>query len=47
MGDTYNFAAEAEADRALQKSLIAALNASDRVLRRDNCGAWRARFNPV
>ena len=41
MGDTYYSAAEAEADRAQQKALIAALNASDRALRRDECGAWR------
>jgi hypothetical protein len=40
MGDTYDSAAEAEVDRAQQKALIAALNASDRALRRDECGAW-------
>jgi hypothetical protein len=40
MGDTYDSAAEAEADRAQQKVLIAALSAWDRALRRDECGAW-------
>jgi hypothetical protein len=40
MGDTYNSAAEAEIDRAQQRSLLTALNASDRALRRDECGAW-------
>jgi len=38
MGDTYNSAAEAEADRAQQQML---LKAWDRALRRDECGAWR------
>jgi hypothetical protein len=38
---TYDTAAEADADRAQQKQLLAALNAWDRALRRDECGAWR------
>jgi hypothetical protein len=41
MGDTYNSAAEAEADRAQQQTLLEALGAWDRALRRDECGAWR------
>ena len=40
MGDTYNSAAEAEIDRAQQRSLLTALNGTDRALRRDECGAW-------
>ena len=40
MGDTYEGAAEAEADRRQQKTLLAALDAWDRALRRDECGAW-------
>jgi hypothetical protein len=40
MGDTYDNAAEAEADRTQQKTLLAALGAWDRALRRDECGAW-------
>src|SRR5262249_22438838 len=40
MGDTYNSAAEAETDRAQQKAVLAPLNAWDRALRRDECGAW-------
>jgi hypothetical protein len=40
MGDTYNSAAEAEADRAQQQALLEALGAWDRALRRDECGAW-------
>ena len=40
MGDTYNSAAEAEADRAQQKALLVALNAWDRALRWNECGAW-------
>jgi hypothetical protein len=40
VGDTYDSAAEAEADRVQQKQLLTALNASDRALRRDECGAW-------
>jgi hypothetical protein len=41
MGYTYDSAADAEADRDQQKSLLAALGAWDRALRRDECGAWR------
>jgi hypothetical protein len=37
---TYPSAAEAEADRAQQKLMLAVLNAWDRALRRDECGAW-------
>jgi hypothetical protein len=40
MGDTYDSAADAEADREQQRQLLAALNAWDRALRRDECGAW-------
>jgi hypothetical protein len=40
VGNTYDSAAEADADRAQQKELLTALNASDRALRRDECGAW-------
>jgi hypothetical protein len=42
MGDinTYDSSADAEADRAQQKKLLGALNAWDRALRRDECGAW-------
>ena len=40
MADTYDTAAEAEADRAQQKALLTALNGWDRALRRDECGAW-------
>ena len=40
MGDTYDTGEEAEADRAQQKALLAALGAWDRALRRDDCGAW-------
>ena len=43
MGDTYENEIEAEADRAQQKALLAALNAWDRALRRDECGAWSIR----
>jgi hypothetical protein len=43
MGDTYENETEAEADRAQQKALLAALNAWDRALRRDECGAWAIR----
>jgi len=39
MGDTYSSASEANADRAQQKVLLKALNAWDRALRRDECGA--------
>ena len=37
-GDTYDSGEEGEADRNL---LLVPLNASDRALRRDECGAWR------
>src|SRR5262245_22994897 len=40
MCDTYETAAEAEADRAQQRALLAALNGWGRALRRDECGAW-------
>src|SRR5215468_465414 len=40
MGDTYDSAADAEADREQQRQLLAALNAWDRALRRDECGMW-------
>ena len=36
-GDTYDSGEEGEADR---NSLLVPLNASDRALRRDECGAW-------
>ena len=39
-GDTYDSQAEAEADRDQQRSLLVALNAWDRALRRDDCSAW-------
>src|SRR5262245_6176448 len=39
--DTYETSVEAEADRAQQKALLAALIGWDRALRRDECGAWR------
>jgi hypothetical protein len=38
--NTYDSATDAEADRAQQKALLKALNAWDRALRRDECGAW-------
>jgi hypothetical protein len=38
---TYDSAADAAADREQQQSLVGALNAWDRALRRDECGAWR------
>ena len=38
--NTYDSAAEAEADKAQQKALLMALNAWDRALRRDEAGAW-------
>jgi hypothetical protein len=41
MGDTYDSAADAQADRDQQKALLAALGASDRALRREECSAWR------
>ena len=40
MRDTYHSGAQAEADRAQQKLMLVALNASDRALHRDECGAW-------
>ena len=40
MGGTYDSAADAAADRKQQKALLVALGASDRALRRDECGAW-------
>src|SRR5215831_7583254 len=40
MGNTYDSAPEAEADRAQQRELLTALGAWDRALRRDKCGAW-------
>jgi hypothetical protein len=40
MRDTYNSGAQADVDRAQQKRLLAALNASNSALRRDECGAW-------
>ena len=45
MGDTYSSASEADADRVQQRHLLAALNAWDRALRRDECGAWCVRGN--
>jgi hypothetical protein len=38
---TYESAGEAEADRAQQLQLLAALGAWDRALRRDELAAWR------
>ena len=38
--NTYETAAEAEADRAQQLRLLAALGAWDRALRRDELAAW-------
>jgi hypothetical protein len=40
MGDTYDSAAEAAADREQQQVLLSALGAWDRALRRDECGGW-------
>ena len=44
LGDSHGrhlqHAADAEADRAQQKELLIALDAWDRALRRDECGAW-------
>jgi hypothetical protein len=40
MGDTYDNAVEANADREQQRGLLTALNGWDRALRRDDCGAW-------
>ena len=41
MNLTYDTIAEAEADRAQQLRLLAALGAWDRALRRDELAAWR------
>jgi hypothetical protein len=38
---SYATAEEAATDRDMQRSLLAALDASQRSLRRDECGAWR------
>jgi hypothetical protein len=38
---SYRTIEEAEADHEMQRSLLAALDASKRSLRRDECGAWR------
>jgi hypothetical protein len=43
MGDTYDSVFDADEDRAQQKGLLAALNAWDRALCRDECGAWMIR----
>jgi len=40
LNDTYENAAEAEADRRQQQALLSALNALDAALRRDECNAW-------
>jgi hypothetical protein len=40
MGDTYDSAAEAEADREQQKALHSALGVWDRALQWDACNAW-------
>src|SRR5262249_60390562 len=40
MGDTYDRAEQAAADREQQQSLLTALNAWDRALRKDECNAW-------
>ena len=40
MADTYDTAAEAEADREQQLAMLSALNAAGRALRRDERGAW-------
>jgi hypothetical protein len=45
MINTYDSAADAEADRNQQKALLVALGAWDRALRRDECGAWRIKGN--
>jgi len=39
-GDTYDTAEQAAADREQQRSLLVALNAWDRALRKDECNAW-------
>jgi hypothetical protein len=38
---SYKSRTEADADRATQTALLRALNAWERALRRDECGAWR------
>lgn len=38
--NTYDSADDGDADRAQQRMLLVALNARDRALRRDGCGAW-------
>jgi hypothetical protein len=40
MADTYENAKDAEADRRQQAALLRALDAWDKALRRDECGAW-------
>jgi len=40
VGDTYDNAAESEADREQQKALHSALGVWDRALQRDDCNAW-------
>src|SRR5262245_3014983 len=41
MGLTYETSREANADRAVMKELLRALDGQSRTLRRDECGAWR------
>jgi hypothetical protein len=43
MGLSYETLEESAADRALQKTLVIALDAQRSSLRRDECGAWRIR----
>jgi hypothetical protein len=40
MGDTYDSATAANADRDQQRALLRALGAWDHALRKDECGAW-------
>ena len=40
MAKTYNNSAEAEADRAQQRQMLAALGAWERALHQDSCNAW-------
>jgi hypothetical protein len=40
MGDTYDGATAANADRDQQRALLRALGAWDHALRKDECGAW-------
>jgi hypothetical protein len=47
MLDTYVSAAEAAADRGQQQALLAAISASDRALRRDECGVGASMARPV